>query len=464
MIKLKRNDLVEITTVSPSGRTGVYYGRVTDAPSREGVAITENDYFRGSSRRSLNLMKYPEAKGAFLTGYGLPSGLRVTKYRVVARADDKGRVRMLSSDFEAVDGYVVPKTSAGSSKKRTAKRNPAGSRDIPFLLTGAEPDATPRRESRAAPSRPVARADRPRAVAPQARGSSSPKTSRAQASRGLQGLSEFQRGYLAGYDDGLSKCGPLAGLTGFFQRRRERAKIKRRHDEEALEAMRQEIARLEGQRKEGRRALDNPSDIASAAIGGGLGGLALGPVGAAAGAASGVYLKDRFDRGAKKTKKNPMKLYGVIGDLNPIDYGGGVVFEIDDGPHVIYFKEWGDEDTVGTFTVPIEDNLVDDTPWWDWDDVARSTGIEASELQKAGASKDPIARAQVLETLASYYGWSAFDHAPEVLSREEAEERYGPMVDAAHAAFRARQQRSSKKKSAKKKAKKAAKGTKKPRI
>jgi len=237
-------------------------------------------------------------------------------------------------------------------------------------------------------------------------------------------LTEFQRGYLAGYDDGLAKCGPLAGVTGFFERRRERQKIKSRYDQAALKAMREKIAELEGERASGRAALgnpgktkpkvrrqtnpvtqsdikkllrrkdgpggwewirggsrdetimfryrdpdgramtyayvldrrkdhrnnsgfryetedgelwedlraaklhaleteampqlqadgywtdiessisSNPSDVASAAIGGGLGGLALGPVGAAAGAAGGVLLKERAKK-KRKSRKNP---------------------------------------------------------------------------------------------------------------------------------------------------------------
>jgi len=75
---------------------------------------------------------------------------------------------------------------------------------------------------------------------------------------GLGELTEFQRGYLAGYDDGLAKCGPLAGVTGFFERRRERQKIKSRYDQAALKAMRDKIAELEGERAAGRAALGNP--------------------------------------------------------------------------------------------------------------------------------------------------------------------------------------------------------------
>ena len=359
-------------------------------------------------------------------------------------------------------------------KHRSNKPNPAGSRDIPFLLMGSEPDRSepaPRRASRpVAKGRTAPRAEAPRAerasgsrvLASRPAASGSTRTQDSSAARGLRGLSELQRGYLAGYDDGLSKCGPLAGVTGFFQRRRERAKIKRRHDEEALEAMRQEIVRLEGQRKEGRRALENPSDIASAAIGGGLGGLALGPVGAAAGAASGVYLKDRFDQ--RKAKKNPMKLYGVIGDVNPIEHGGGVVFEEDYGPHLIYFQEWGDEDTIAVFTVPIEDDLVSNTPWWDWQDVSRLVGMDPRVMRKLGASSDPMERAAVLEMVAGYYGWSSFDNTPDVMQMAEAEARYGAMIDAAHRAHRARREGSKKKAAKKKTAKKAAKKAKKPRI
>ena len=324
-------------------------------------------------------------------------------------------------------------------------------RDSLLAKMSTQGSAPPRTETRA-----LSRVGRPGSGAPARSGGSG-----AAGRVGLAGLSEFQRGYLAGYDDGLSKCGPLAGLTRYFERRRERAKIRRRYDEEALEAMRQEIARLEGERETGRRVLTNPSDVASAAIGGGLGGLALGPVGAAAGAASGVYLKDRFDRRGKKTKKNPMKLYGVIGDQNPIKHWGGVVYEEDYGPHVIYFQAWDDEsENLSVYDVPIDNDVVGENSWIDWDAVAESRGIDVKELKKYGASKDPLARASVVEAAAGYYGWGEFDQGETTMTISEAEERYGTMVDAAHAAASARRKKATKKKTAKK----TAKGPKKPRI
>lgn len=132
------------------------------------------------------------------------------------------------------------------------------------------------------------------------------------------------------------------------------------------------------------------------------------------------------------------KFYGVIGDMNPIDHGGGVVFEGDYGPELIYFQGWSDDNgprvTVSRFSV--EENVPDDLDWVDWEAVARSIDVEAEALNSYGTGSNVLARAQVYEAVGMYCGFGELDPQPLELTLEEAEEQYGDFVDRAHESSR----------------------------
>ena len=131
------------------------------------------------------------------------------------------------------------------------------------------------------------------------------------------------------------------------------------------------------------------------------------------------------------------KFHGVIGDMNPIDHDGGVVYqEGDQSPQVVYFQNWSDEEcsrvTVSRFCV--EDNVLEDLTWVDWGAVASSIGMEEEEFRGHAVSDNVLARAQVYESVAGYCGFINLDGYPLEMTREEVEDEYGTFVDEAHAA------------------------------
>lgn len=142
-------------------------------------------------------------------------------------------------------------------------------------------------------------------------------------------------------------------------------------------------------------------------------------------------------KGKRKRKKRKANMsdeityFGIIGDRNPIEHWGGVVYDSGYGPTVKYFQSYDDE-RVSIYDVSIDDDVVKENDWVDWKGVASYTGQSTSDLRKYGKSKDPLARASVVEAAASYHGWDEFDSYPEDMTIEEAEEKYGPFVDAAH--------------------------------
>ena len=132
------------------------------------------------------------------------------------------------------------------------------------------------------------------------------------------------------------------------------------------------------------------------------------------------------------------KFHGIIGDMNPIDHGGGVVFQNgeDQSPEVLYFSGWHDDEgprvTVSTFCV--EDNVLEDLNWVDWDSVASCIGMDVAELKGYAVSDNVLARAQVYESVAGHSGFGELDSQPRELTLEQAEKEYGEFVDQCHAA------------------------------
>lgn len=133
-----------------------------------------------------------------------------------------------------------------------------------------------------------------------------------------------------------------------------------------------------------------------------------------------------------------IKFHGVIGDMNPIEHDGGVVFDGDYGTMVLYFQGWSDDngERVTVSTVSVEDNVLEDLNWVDWDAVASCIGMDVEELKGHALSDNVLARAQVYESVAGYYGWGELDPNPSELTLEEAEEEHGAFVDQAHESSR----------------------------
>jgi hypothetical protein len=132
------------------------------------------------------------------------------------------------------------------------------------------------------------------------------------------------------------------------------------------------------------------------------------------------------------------QFHGIIGDMNPIEHDGGVVFQNgeDQSPEVVYFQGWHDDEgprvTVATFNV--EDNVLEDLTWVDWDSVASCIGMDVEELKGYAVSDNVLARAQVYESVAAHSGFMNLDSQPRELTLEEAEKEYGEFVDKCHAA------------------------------
>jgi hypothetical protein len=114
------------------------------------------------------------------------------------------------------------------------------------------------------------------------------------------------------------------------------------------------------------------------------------------------------------------RIIGRLGDVDPIEYGGGVVFT--DGSHrwIEYTYGQEGEDFEGrtlthvlpVYRVDIPDDVFMDLEWVDINGVASSIGVAVHELDKAGSSDKVGDRAWAVEAIAGYYGWTELDSYP----------------------------------------------------
>ena len=129
------------------------------------------------------------------------------------------------------------------------------------------------------------------------------------------------------------------------------------------------------------------------------------------------------------------KFHGIIGDINPIEHNGGVVYDRGHGVEVLYFQGWTDEgeERVTVFRFMVEDDVVADLTWADWDSVASCIGMDVDELKGYGTSDNVLARAQVYESVAAHSGFREMDSQPREMTLEAAEHTDGTFVDQCHA-------------------------------
>lgn len=131
---------------------------------------------------------------------------------------------------------------------------------------------------------------------------------------------------------------------------------------------------------------------------------------------------------------------GSFGDVNPLDHGGGMIYESGQGPAILYTPGLSDEDpddddvenvVLEVYEVQVEDDVVKDLNWVTWGDVARSIGMPVSELKQLARDPSVMARASAIDAVAGYYGWHELDQYPLKKTYGELDEEWFPGGDRA---------------------------------
>jgi hypothetical protein len=128
------------------------------------------------------------------------------------------------------------------------------------------------------------------------------------------------------------------------------------------------------------------------------------------------------------------KPIAVLGDKDPIENDGGIIYQHPDGGYSMrYFNTYSDEDRVAVYDFGIDDPKG--LTWVDWGAVAQSHGLSQSELEDMLApDADIVTRGHAYIDAAGHYGFGNLSE-PDDMTMEEATERWGHEVDAAHEAW-----------------------------
>lgn len=130
-----------------------------------------------------------------------------------------------------------------------------------------------------------------------------------------------------------------------------------------------------------------------------------------------------------------INVLGNLGDQNPFDYGGFIVYRVRDtdktGPHSRWIEAeyWFEPETETSdyevYRWTIASDVFKDLNWVGaWDDVADCAGIKYDEFMKLGRSPNPLDRAVVYEAVGRYHGFENLDSYTETFTREELEGRW----------------------------------------
>lgn len=135
------------------------------------------------------------------------------------------------------------------------------------------------------------------------------------------------------------------------------------------------------------------------------------------------------------TQQPTWKLVGRLGDVDPVAYGGGFVYEDTTGVYapeieLIDPAEDGQHDEMGDQAqCTISRFIIEPDPtreWWysELGDVASSCGRSRAEYERNLLETGIMERALVYQDLIGYFGAHEFDSYPLTMTEAEAYARY----------------------------------------
>jgi hypothetical protein len=135
------------------------------------------------------------------------------------------------------------------------------------------------------------------------------------------------------------------------------------------------------------------------------------------------------------TQQPEWKCVGSFGDVDPIAYGGGFIYEDTTGvyaPEVTLFIPGSDEkwkEKEGKTPLEVRRFIIERTPqdeWW-WDkraDLAGFMGGTVAEFEEDAVNGSLRQQANIYQSIGQYYGFDNFDAEPRTMTEDEAYEKY----------------------------------------
>lgn len=138
------------------------------------------------------------------------------------------------------------------------------------------------------------------------------------------------------------------------------------------------------------------------------------------------------------TQQPEWKCVAQIGDATPLEYGGFWVFVDKTGVYPPEAECYEPDEGVASRIILEDCTYIDgvlsdnkfhpEHPVWFADkitELAEFSGLDVTDLIGLFTSGDPVDRAIAWRVVGEYFGWFELDQYPLLLSKAEAEERYG---------------------------------------
>ena len=149
--------------------------------------------------------------------------------------------------------------------------------------------------------------------------------------------------------------------------------------------------------------------------------------------AGGMYVLAKEDVWKPNPVEGSVTVLGTTGDVNALEYGGGVVYEDEYGHHWEWWDEPPDNDhpeghTFHVYRAPIPKDVLKYHNWInesDLEDLAQSADWEDSDaIREWSSSNDVMERQAVLEDIVRYWGAENLDSYPIEMTYEELSQRW----------------------------------------
>jgi len=137
----------------------------------------------------------------------------------------------------------------------------------------------------------------------------------------------------------------------------------------------------------------------------------------------------------RTVKDEGVTILGTVGDVNPIEYGGGFIIQEGEAVRIEYFHGLesdyeGEPDPEEIFNVFYACVHRDVFAWHTWvsldeqERLAEAAGVSIEEYRLQARSEDPVKRARIIEDIAGIWGWDELDPYPAQFTERELRERW----------------------------------------
>ena len=136
----------------------------------------------------------------------------------------------------------------------------------------------------------------------------------------------------------------------------------------------------------------------------------------------------------KRAELNKMRIYGMVGDADPIEHGGGVVYPSEYGPQLAFWHEKYEEDYYGdsepvpspitVYRTDVPEDVMAEYGWVDFESIAQQYGMEMHEMRAWSRHPDALNRANLVYEVARTQGYGEIDHYPIEMTAEEIQIRW----------------------------------------